>query len=468
MQHEHVGPNIVYLPMELHMNIRHKLITDLETTISQLRSLRLVCKLFDTVWSPIVLVNMTLFTGYYPTHHVNRLFDIVRGKDTTAAFTTTLTLRNWEFLELSWSFWILRNPWHYLRLDTLRRFKECLRARRYASLLPDKLQLPHLRCVRLFFPRSESNWATYQLTRMLAAFPQLTELELTTAANVDMAHVAQCLKPLRGLRKLKLAILCVRRLKDFPHAVPEINYFGRFIADNHNLTHLTFRSSFTHKFNLSELFLDVPSNRPLILEHFSCNDNCRNFEALLPHIQSISSFEFQCDRPAGNTWCTTLSDAGIFPPTMTAHFLDPQLTMYLTKHPAIVGLSLFGEGATISTIESDELCSILVQHSATLQYLKITSANLALMLRTLQNELNFKQCKNLREIALTRALWESDEPYHEKQVLPVLAHLDCSLTVVLQYVRVATFDACVEFCRKSDDTFVCNLAGRLVLEPLAT
>ncbi|KIL57919.1 hypothetical protein M378DRAFT_171228 [Amanita muscaria Koide BX008] len=476
MQHEHVGSYMVYLPMELHVHIRHKLITDPETTISQLRSLRLVCKLFDTLWSPMVMHNMTLFTGD-PIHHVNRLFDIVRDKGTTAAFTTTLTLRNWEFLEFRWSFWKLRNPWHYLSLDTLRHFKEtlyCVQARRYASLLPDKLQLPYLRCVRLFFPRSESNWATYHLTRMLTAFSQLTELELTIAVNVDMAYVAQCLRHLQGLRKLKLVILYVRRLGYLPQ--PEINRFSRFIADNHNITHLTLRPC-TRNFNLSELFLDVPSNRPLILEHVSCNDNCQNFEGLLPHIQSLSSFEFQCDR--SNTWCTTLSDAGIFPPTIKAYSLDPQITIYLMKHPGIVGLSIYEEGGTMSAIEGDQLCSILAQHSATLHYLKITSPNLTLMLRTLQNELNFKQCKNLREIVLngrygafysplTRALWESDKSYHEKQIFPVLAHLNCSLTVVLKYVQVAIFDACVEFCGKSDDSFVCNLAGRLVLEPWAT
>jgi hypothetical protein len=94
----------------------------------------------------------------------------------------------------------------------------------------------------------------------------------------------------------------------------------------------------------------------------------------------------------------------MFPPTIKVAYLDQEFVTYLQRHPGLISLSVYNDhsnNATYNAQQSDWLNTILMKHSQTLQYLKVTSRTLlSLVSKNLQNELNFLPCIHLRELVV--------------------------------------------------------------------
>ncbi|KIL65340.1 hypothetical protein M378DRAFT_24132 [Amanita muscaria Koide BX008] len=492
MKHNKPIANLVNLPMEIHFHIRNHLLRDPYTHTSQLRILRLVCQLFDIIWSPLVFNNILLFRRSQ-THHdrVKYLRSLVRGK---ALSCTTLTLQNWDCIDtdMDWFLWNMKFTWEIgaamedvgLRLEVpflilaspamwLGKFLlgprkcftkalDCIRSRFYASLLPHTAQFAHIRCVKMTVTEIQSRWAVYRSTRILSALPQLTELELNINPDVNWEHIAQCLNNVTSLRTFRLIIWPYkdRVLMNPRHS--RISRLQSFIARNPYLTRLVLVSVLGCGYcDLSELFLDIPSNKPLKLDHISLQ-GCTNHQALIPHLQALSSFEF-----SGSSSVLFLADlmkAKIFPPTITVEYLDlgtSFLFEYLRSHPGIISLSFLRFAYCPRDYINDRLSSILVQHSKTLRSLKMPSVVLADALRVSSIEMSFLRCTNLREIVLIKDYPEETNAdiRYEKQVFPIIARLDPLLTV--GFTDILDFRASIDYCRTSDNPLVRDLAGRL-------
>jgi len=130
---------------------------------------------------------------------------------------------------------------------------------------------------------------------MALSLPLLAELELYVCQTADMQYISRCLSGICNLNKL---VLSVGPVPDLPigheshHSSQPIGCFGELISRNPNLSHLTLLSTTEGPCDLSTLFLRIPPERPLNLEHVSVGNNCTNLQALLPHIRSLQSFKF--------------------------------------------------------------------------------------------------------------------------------------------------------------------------------
>ncbi|KAM6501862.1 hypothetical protein JOM56_001839 [Amanita muscaria] len=501
------GPSyLVNLPMEIHFQIRDHLLRDPYTHISQLRILRLVCQLFDIIWSPVVLSNILLFSRYQ-THHdrAKYLRSLVHRKGNTLS-CATITLQNWDCLDTDidcflWDMkdyiWQIEAPMLYGMVPLVVPFRilaspamwlgkfllgprecftkalDCIQSRFYASLLPRKAQFAHIRCVKMTVTRNQSRWTVYRSTRILSALPQLTELDLNIDLSVNLEHIAQCLKHVTSLRTFRLIMWPT----DLLESKPRISCLRYFMARNPYLTCFALLPRhYGGRYDLSELFLDIPPDKPLKLDHISLNGDCTNYQALIPHVQALSSFEFSGFATNDNLrlFIADFTKAKIFPPTITVEYLNlctGVLFTYLIIHPGIINLSFLALPYPSDYIaDTDRLCSILVQHSKTLRSLKLPSSVLAGALRVSSIEMSLLRCANLREIVLRRYHsepmgWISNTPEiyvdigDEKQIFPIIAHLSPLLTVGL--TDILTFRVSIKYCRTSDNALVRDLAGRL-------
>jgi len=271
--------------------------------------------------------------------------------------------------------------------------------------------------------------------------------------------VARCLAPLHCLTKLELRIRPHKRVRN-----PTIASFSLVIAHNPNLTHFTFVSDPIGFFDPAHLFCDVPSDKPLKLEHVFVDDKCINFESLLPHIQHLSSYQFpSCDQKG---WYTALSCAAIFPPTIKVWYLEPQVSTYLEHHPGIIALSVIRSCGTL------ELNNIMVKHAATLQYLTVTNHDLGHMF-VMHHWWNLLKCTALRKLVLVMSYarqwtqkWGEVRTYRHpiEELLPAIARLDRSLTLVIKSNHFEWFESGIKYCRESRDPLIRDLTGRIEYE----
>lgn len=492
------------LPTELHLRIRNELLRDPDTTFSHLKPLRLVCRVFDHVWSPIIFASIILLFSDDPVSDegIEHLRQLTDGDHSSYAFQT-VTLKNWHHLNTAgYHFYNrLKNLWIedrgraliYIPLIIIlflpvnlveylchpkkipRRFKTLssfIRARYCANLLPRRLHLPNVCSVKLIAHSRESRWVIYRRARVLAMLPALTELELCLPRDADMAKISKCLNPLRNLRKFTLRILFTVTYIAVNRVLSNIGNFSTIIARNPNLTHLVLRSTTNNApCDLSSLLRGVPADKPLMLEHVTIDGYCRNLDALLPHIQSLSSIDIQFMHFAMDPFYTTLERAGVFPSTITADALELDLFMYLNRHPGIVRLSIGHYGNYATLYRDNCLPKILERHSGTLQYLTVRTH----MLRTSEGERALSACKQLRELVLTRKFERPhllimdcsyDSVDNEIRILPTVARLNRSLTVVIRAHSISAFRDCIEYCKVSNNPLVCDLAGRIVYERL--
>ncbi|KAM6495334.1 hypothetical protein JOM56_009957 [Amanita muscaria] len=499
---------LMELPVELHLRIRDQLRKDPDITFGELRSLRLVCKTFDAVWSAVVNTNLVLFPG--GPDNLVQLRYLVDGKGKAySAVYKTLTIKNVRSVETEVNQWrtdvteyrneglftmfrkvgtstiaLISNILIFgitvlsglvpisllikLVIEAPRQLRNAYNAaqlRNYVTSLPRKLNLPNVRCARLLYNNTETDWTTDLSTKILVSLQQLTELELAISDATDVDCLVRCLEPLTGLQKLSLLPSMVTS--------SQARSIGSLIARNKNLTHITCNWQTAQSFDLKELFCEVPATTPLKLEHVSFHGTCTNFEALLPHIQSLSSFDFHASER--NTWCPALIRAKIFPPMIKVDCLDSELVLCIGAHPRIVNFTVSAYGVSVDaypdSIQYPSLFKALVQHTESLKYLFIHTEILPIMLQTPAERMSFLRCViNLQEMVLMheRSLAEYPDPdaviQDEKRILPVIA-LGRSLTLVIRSKDKTIYTLCRQFCIASDDNpLLQDLAGRIEFE----
>ncbi|KIL65360.1 hypothetical protein M378DRAFT_162307 [Amanita muscaria Koide BX008] len=512
--------HIMQLPTELHICIRDQLLIDPDSTVKGLRPLRLVCKTFNDIWSPVLMTNMVLFQTDATDHALAQLRQIVHGKSnaSTLASYTTLTIQNLCCVDTGPDRWCsaarrLREQgiiavlqWMittliltlikfitlviyfvvylvfsaltlypfiegiiflavlpFKAISHIKRAIPRFKARYYMASLPRKLNTRNIRRVRLLLDYNDSDWVIYRSTRILLSLPHFTELELGLADTTDVEYLVRCLEPLKGLHKLTVL---PKRISQWPPSL--LRCIAALISSNENLTHFDWRPLIAPDF--SALFCDVPTHKPLKLHHLSSSRGCANFDALIPHIRSLTSVEFGFKE--SNQWCISFSRAKIFPPIIKVELLDQELVTFISGHPGLVSLTIGSDSIMQGTGQRDSsLCKALTHHSETLKYLFFKSKTLAFILQNVENEANFQlSTGNLRELVL-----ETEETflqyqnatsriYSERQILPVVAHLSHSPTVTIRTRDKAIFFLCVAFCRNSESPLIRDLAGRIVYE----
>ncbi|KIL67136.1 hypothetical protein M378DRAFT_160131 [Amanita muscaria Koide BX008] len=499
---------VTMLPMELHLRFRYYVLRDPYTTFEDYKSLRLVCKLFDLVWSPVVL-NHIVFFPLGPGWHDDiraQLRHLERNTNNNLSLANTLTIKDWHNLNtgLYWfvedvrqaqfsasnnlaprtvatlvrmmvalaSFTIvpavklakvLANPKQIPR--RLKATSELHQARRFANQFPNKLSFPNVHCARLIFRALEGNWVVQHTTKILRALPQLTELELLLPAYSNMSYIARCLASVCTLRRFSVETNSYRKIeydKRSEH-LTKLEHFRLVIARNPNLTHLALLSDVAC--NLSSLFCDIPPNHPLKLEHLSLGPLFSEFKAIIPHIRSLKSFDCQVFFTPSDRW-TLLSNEDIFPPIIQASKVDSDLIAYLGRHPGIVSLSFGDVEVGVCTL----FYGVIAQHSNTLQSLAGMSRYLASSLSRISNETGLLQCTNLREFVLYAShegcLWNCCPGHNmnsEAKIFPVIGRLSSELTVVIANNK-QIFSKCVAYCDTSDNPLVRDLKGRIVYE----
>ena len=308
-------------------------------------------------------------------------------------------------------------------------------------------------------------------------------------ANVP--YISKCLSDIRALRKLVLYL--GTEYPDRPRrcSQPE-SYFSQLIARNPDLTHLAVLI-YASPIDLSKLLCDIPSDRPLKLEHVSIDDRSSNLESIVPHIPPLRSLEIRSRMGVYTrcSWYSVLSRENMFPPTLTfkALPLNPQLVAYLNSHPGIVSLSVDHEKYIAKW--NSAISQVISQHAEKLEYLAVHGYALSVLLRNVQNELHLLRCSALREITLMIPLGKQrfgindascsfiEIPFlaclffffffwQKSRIFPVLARLGHSLTVAIRCDGTQKFKECVEYCRAAKNPLTRSLAGRIVYEKYTT
>ena len=225
--------------------------------------------------------------------------------------------------------------------------------------------------------------------------PNLTELVLRLPWDVDMAYVAKRLNPLRTLRKFTLQTYSypIR----FSHSRSQLSFFSSVIARNPNLTHLALVLSRDIRCDFSDMLRDIPDNRPLKLECVTIDCLFEKEDALLPHIQSLSSLETRLDDVENTTTLySMLGRTLVFPPTISVDSLDNDMCMYLERHPGVSNFSIDRKGYPGSSRQDFGLSKVIMRHSCTLRKLRTRSD----LLLTLDAEVALLKCVQLSELVL--------------------------------------------------------------------
>ncbi|KAM6488947.1 hypothetical protein JOM56_015583 [Amanita muscaria] len=539
------------LPLELHFRVRSLLLTDPDTTLIQLRALRLVCKSFNSIYAPVISSHIVLFPPKlldppYLTL-VQHLRSLVHERDPSLTYYSTLTIKHWHYADtpldrrsslipqglqpsyrapiaaLVHRLWNRRGPTPtafivlgaatgiiilvilfmyiiigaiiflstvivlilliviFLQRKRIKTTLNILRVRFYVELLQRKLDLSNIRRVRLFIDSRSRNWSIHRSTSLLLSLPKLTELELCISHDTDLEYTTKCLAPLNRLHKLSL-------LSATGISPPHTCCLSPLIAQNENLTHFDYDWRPNVPYDLSLLFRDVAISKPLRLRHLSLNTACMNFEAVVPHIHSLTSFEFHYGK---NMWCDTFLRADVFPTTIKVERLDAELTLFIRRHPGIVSLTISMDNPQRQPIETP-LFDALYHQVNSLRHLCLTTKYLTRVLCNVDVEMSFLRCTNgLRELVLLNdemgshiplpiLFWSTnstiDIPFfynyshqirlhqYEHQIFPIAARLDRSMTVVIRAQDLKIFHSCFEFCQTSSNPLIRDLTRRLVYE----
>lgn len=442
------------LPTELLLRIGNYTRKDPNISIVELRKLRLVCKTFDAVWSHLVNLNLLLLPKGPDSLLQLRYLVEGTGKAHSDAYTT-ITIKNLRSLETAGASSQDKDVYTVGQ------------AKKHVTSLPHKLDLPNVRCARLLYDHKESEWSISHSTKILLSLKNLTELELCIHDDTDVKHLFRCLEPLAGLQKLTL----------LPSKVTpsQARAVGNLIARNTTLTHFTCGWQPAHALQRVDPFVEVPSKKPLKLEHLSLSSHCTNLQTLLPHVQTLTSVDFHSMER--NTWCTAFTRAQIFPPTIKVDCLDSELVTYVGVHTKIVHLTITANAVSIDsytgTLQYPSLFKTLVKHCGILKYLYLNTRILPVMLQTAPERLSFLRCViDLEEIVIVndKTLAEYPDPESiirdEKRILPVIS-LGRTLTLRIRSKDKSVYSQCVEFCRKeASNPLLQDLIGRIVHEDL--
>ncbi|KAM6495309.1 hypothetical protein JOM56_009932 [Amanita muscaria] len=489
-----VQPNtfLTNLPVELQECIIVQFARDPDTTFDQLKDLRLVSQTFDVLCSrkcmscirlfrrgDNLLANLRQLHGLLPSKHKSHHID----------YPKTLIIENWRwvygnkhflsFREMrnsgQWVPGIILNstlfPFIYFleflftpQVLPVRVFNSVVRfkARRRLSHT-NTLDMPNIRRVEWTAGGGDPNWTTSRTVKLLLEFPQLTELSLVIDEEQDIGYFSRSLSKLHNLQKLRLKKVQYWPGKSYiPQSLP-MDEFRAVIAGNPMLTHLELFQSCCPKASLSRMFEQVPSNRPLALEHLGISDNFRDTDAILPHLGSLKSIYIR------SCWSSTIfmlmHQERIFPPAVKTIHADNRFIDYISFHPAITALSVhnyYNDTAGTMILET------MARHGETLEYFSTCASSLGRCLNKVRNELLLLQCTHLRQLVLRydNILFYSGTEINISSTfelgLTVIARMQRSLTLVI--TDMVGFKACLKMCQNSSNPLLRDLSWRIVFE----
>ncbi|KAF8625133.1 hypothetical protein AX17_006912 [Amanita inopinata Kibby_2008] len=253
------------IPTELHLHIQKEvtsfcaaqLLGDPDTTMADYKPLRLVCRLYDVIWSPIVLRHILVFRK---NHNVlddltsdprfQQLLDLLH-KPERLCYTETITIDSWLWMEsdgfkfffpvfetfllfppfgviLALMNMTVTIPYRLIQFalkptfaaDLLNRALSRFRAKSHLAQLSEQPNFPNVRCVRWVTDETKKRSMVTRMLKIFMSLPNLTELELTITQNDDCDSVATHLAQLHNLRKLSLCVIELALMSRFAIARP--------------------------------------------------------------------------------------------------------------------------------------------------------------------------------------------------------------------------------------------------------
>ncbi|KAF8340234.1 hypothetical protein F5887DRAFT_1077028 [Amanita rubescens] len=400
------------LPPELVARILLQFARDPDTSFSDLKSLRLVCKKFDKDVRHRVLRCVRLFGNVdNPMSNMLQLKAII-SSDLNGRLdaTTTLLVGGWKWRHAAGE-WRLPMLLYYIcdigiggliylaALLSLQSLYTMLfkphsvvlgihdiiaRSRTKHRLSHASAHnLPNVRRVIWNVEAAEDpSWVLSGTAKLLLQFPQLSELVLV----VDWERICyihfEPLSTLRNLRKLRVGFL---KLSAWDYFYP-MKELGKIVAENLNLTHLElFAPGCYDGISRSQVFGQVPVGSVLNLEHLTIPDTIEN---ITPHLRSLTSINFYGGH---DRILLTLNSERIFPPFIETANLDDRMIDYLRNHPRIVGLSVYKD---FETNFNKPLLEIMARHFESLTHFSVVAS----LFTSMQNEALFLRCTNLTQL----------------------------------------------------------------------
>ncbi|KAF8625132.1 hypothetical protein AX17_006911 [Amanita inopinata Kibby_2008] len=460
--------SLLALPMELHLRIRNEVLLDPDMVMADYKPLRLVCKIFNDIWSPIVLHSIVLFPNRYCRKEnvalragFQQLVDLAHGHDRWR-YTETVTMDTWDWMESDPPIQYILKSWsatYKLQVAFTR-----AQVKSHFAQLPKKHSLVNVRCVRWHAYAEKKHWLISRTVKLFMSLPNLTELELTITHekhNTNSHYFATQLAQLRNLRKLSLYVICATFR--YPHS-GVLDPFRKVIASNLKLTHLYLGGcrDYDHPSgDFSLLMGDVPADHPLKLEHLCLYSNLINPDSLLPHIRSLKSLSRQraVDFSGCNVW-PTLCKAKIFPAAVVGSATD-DFTEYLRAHAGVVSLSFYPGRYSK---DSNWFVKDLARHANTLEVFGMGLTHYCYI--NGGSQLVFAQLSNLKRMVVYCDSWYKNcglqVPSDICGVLRTTAQVHHQVVVVFDSKDV--FKECVAHCCASQDVLLHSLARRMVYE----
>ncbi|KAF8338389.1 hypothetical protein F5887DRAFT_517606 [Amanita rubescens] len=484
-------------PPELLERIIIHFIRDPYTTFDQLKSLRLVCRIFSDVAGRRVLSRVRLFRLLEnPLMKFPPPLSIISLELNCDLYETSTLVADWRNVDASMfiSFRQMRNSneWVFpiicnftlVPLIYLLRFIFCpgtLPLCIYSSInrLRSKYRLSRASVfntpnVYRFICKTHDfkpiqKWATTSIVKLLLELHQLSELVLLIDSQQNLRHIFKCFSKLRNLRKLEIW-LGLGDLKRYnPDWPSPINDLGKVIGSNPNLTHLDLHwaPGVAGSGSFSTIFSHVPAGGPLKLEHFAISNSPSDVTAIVPHLRSLTSIGILSAFVPCTLLVQVLHSERIFPPTIQMSHIDDHLVTYLSHHPRIVSLSI---RAAFNEVFGRKILQIMALHSESLTYFATYSSSFISCLEHVENELSLLQCTKLEQLLLwydyrNRIDLPGPPKLPETFIahLPIIARLPSSLTLV--YNNFKLFEACIAHCSQSEDSLIRDLKGRIVYDP---
>jgi hypothetical protein len=335
-------------------------------------------------------------------------------------------------------------------------------------------QLPNVKRVRWVETYLECRKSIRLNSQLLEALPSLTELDITIPFN--MAGVAEqiglTVARLRNLRKLTV------RLWFRDHfGQQSLGWLKRAIAGNPNLTHLVLYQTriLPGLISLSDLFEDIPSERPLRLQHIRLSSHYYQITPImLPHIRSLRSlnvhFPFWHGADEIDSVWSTLQREKIYVSEIQTNRVTSRFLDYLRHFDHLVALSICSSGGTGNEFDAQNmaiLLGILEQHS--LRRLRIEPFNWGRWSQCC-NHASINNLKQLQGIVLHSGWlwgWDSIDSFWWASTIDdvvaiayLVSRIEAPVTLMLEG-ELVLYNKFLTFCRNSSSALVRDLCQRI-------
>ncbi|KAK2465483.1 hypothetical protein APHAL10511_002375 [Amanita phalloides] len=422
--------NLVRLPAELLLHIGNEVLRHPETTFGQFKQLRLVCKFFDQVFAPIVLSSILVFhDDYSTTANCEMLLSLISGSG-YASYAKKLVLNSsqWDSRETVMpsddgedsadqeafrSSCVPLKKWLYQTIavpkNAGRRPREPtieLKAKEYIEHIDQvSFNLPNVQTVTWSIgkrPCHNSEKSMGINLRLLETLPSLLQLNLFLCSFYRMDLLAPSLSRIRNLQKLNVCM-------DGGQEGLSLVWLKDVIARCPDLAHLAIRCiSPSGSILLSELFEDVPPDRPLRLQHLRVCGYCYDMTPrVLSHLRSLTSLHVSTSlawpplsKPIHEIW-QILIDERIFVSKLTTTSYSKGMLRYISHLDNLTHFSIhtFISGSCAQKM-AQSLFEELAKHSSTLTHLELSPLNWNNWQCNTLAKLSFLQCNRLEQLTL--------------------------------------------------------------------